>query len=173
VTVLANEYWAVENHTNYLPRIIQCNITTDLPKPGQDQLLAWELEGSGNWGPNMAASMWIAPNNNSWILLSKDNLKGPNGQIGEKWERYLLYHSTISNPGSYQIWVIMDSFDVDTVTNHDNPYTGWMALGDIGGVAFFLLILHTIVMTVAGVFFTNSSSFLNKPNSQEYTRITT
>jgi len=171
ITVLADTFIAVDQRYNYTTRRILCNVTTANPGVGVDGLLAWELEQASNWGPNMGASLWIAPNEAAWILLTKDIVHGTGGRA-ERWERYLLYHSTLSHPASYQITVLIDSFDVDIITLHDNPYTGWMALGDMGGVAFFLLILHTIVMIVVGVFFTNSSSFL-KPISQEYTRITT
>jgi len=39
-------------------------------------------------------------------------------------------------------------------------YNGWMTVGDIGGIAFFGVILHTIVMIIVGLFLANSSTFL-------------
>lgn len=41
-----------------------------------------------------------------------------------------------------------------------DSYNGWMALGDIGGFAFFMMILHTMVMMCIGVCFNNDSQFL-------------
>jgi len=171
VTVLADEFWALNIPRNWSSGRIVCNVLT-ANITGEDHLIAWELEGSTAWGPNEGASIWIGPNAAAWVLITKDVVQYPGSRSSVKWERVLLYHSSLWHSGNYSVSVVMDSFDVDTITTHDNPYTGWMALGDMGGVAFFLVILHTIVMTVVGLLFANTSSFL-KPGGQEYNRITT
>jgi len=39
-------------------------------------------------------------------------------------------------------------------------YTGWMATSDIGGAAFFLVIIHTIVMGLVSLCLENNSKYL-------------
>jgi len=44
-------------------------------------------------------------------------------------------------------------------------FNGWMGVGAIGGVAFFLYVLHTFVMGIIGCFIPNTSKFLGGANS--------
>jgi hypothetical protein len=70
------------------------------------------------------------------------------------------YQSTVSFPGYYVVSTIIESFGVEHLEQR-SLYNGWMAMGDVGGFAFFLLILHTIVMLGVGVFLANDSKFLH------------
>jgi len=49
-------------------------------------------------------------------------------------------------------------------------YTGWMAAADIGGFAFFLYIIHWIVVTFLGIFLQRTSKFLGVggPSAPQY-----
>jgi hypothetical protein len=61
--------------------------------------------------------------------------------------------------------VIIESFGVEHYEQR-SVYNGWMAMGDVGGFAFFLLILHTIVMLGVGVFLANDSRFLHSSGQE-------
>lgn len=52
---------------------------------------------------------------------------------------------------------VMHARDVD-------EFNGWKGVGDIGGLVFFLYILHTILMIIIGFFVNNDSKFLNREN---------
>jgi len=80
------------------------------------------------------------------------------------WDRSLLYHSTVSVPGQYYIEVIIGSYNVWHIDQTD-VYNGVMAMGDIGGFAFFLLVIHSIIMLFVGLCFLNNSTFLKNTGS--------
>jgi hypothetical protein len=148
------------NNERYQDMSINCVVNTLGTNMG-NTLIAWELEGEhiGSYGPNAYASIWIAPNNNSWVLLSKAVTK-PKGQPEfDAWERDLIYHSSVVNPGQYQVNIFMNSFRVVHFEFIDS-YDGWMMLGDVGGFAFFLLVLHTLTMIAFGLCFNKNSHFL-------------
>jgi len=143
-------------------RRIHCRFTTSYQSVVTDNLLIYfELEGEhiANFGANAYSAMMIAPNNNTWILLDKSYITFAGKPEREEWERELVYHSTVSQPGFYQISLIINRFWVihgeQTV-----KFTGWMALGEIGGFGYFLFLLHTLVMILAGIFFNNDARSL-------------
>jgi len=138
---------------------IYCNITTTGNSSG-NTLIAWEIEGNETQvGSNSYASIWIAPNNMAWVMLEQSIIGTPNGdEIA--WRRSLMYHSTVAVPGYYMVASIIGSFQVSHWEPSDS-YNGWMSIGQIGGVAFFLVILHSMVMIVLGIFLTNDSKLLN------------
>lgn len=141
---------------------VDCHITTtaDLSTPGP--LIAWELDGdleaSAHYGQHHQTT-WIAPNDHTWLILEKGVVKYQGENRKTEWGRNLVYHSTVSSSNTYHIQTIIGSFRVLHVEQQDS-YNGWMALGGIGGFAYFLLILHTIIMMAVGVIFTNDSKFL-------------
>jgi hypothetical protein len=150
------------NQTDALSsRSILCTIHTSTVTGPHDDLISMSLEHAQAFGWNAFPRLWIAPNNNAWVLLTKRYWVEPNGNVIEEWERDLLYHSTQSSPGNYTIRLVIDDFNVETVIARENYYTGFMAIGDIGGVAFFLVLLHTLAMTIVGCVIPNDSVFLS------------
>jgi len=141
---------------------IQCNITSSIPSniSADDMSLSWEVLGDQAWGPDSYSPIKIAPNQNSWVLISKIVTSD-----GTAWDRRLMYHSTVQIPGQYYVSTVIDSFRVMHIESYD-WFTGWMATGGVGGFAFFLLILHTIVMAVFGFKLTNDSRFLKGDATQ-------
>lgn len=126
-------------------------------------LIAWELDGdlqnTAYYGHHHH-SVWIAPNNNAWVMIEKAVVKYKGKPPATEWGRDLLYHSTESTVfGQYNIATILGTFRVAHLEQQDS-YNGWMALGGIGGFAYFLIILHTIIMIAVGIVFTNDSKFL-------------
>jgi len=139
---------------------IYCNFTTAGNTTSGNQLIAWEIEGNETQvGPNSYAGIWVAPNNLAWIMLEKSVI-GTNNGSEIAWRRNLLYHSTVSVPGVYNTATIIGSFLVNHFVPYDS-YNGWMSIGQIGGFAFFLVILHSSVMILMGIFMTNDSKLLN------------
>jgi len=140
---------------------ILCNMTTTGNSTMLGSLVAFEIEGTDeeSVGSNSYASIWIAPNNMAWVMLEKSIFTYANGGNITDWDRYLLYHSTQFTQNNYGIEVIIGNFEVWHIDQTD-IYNGMMAMGDVGGFAYFMLIIHSILMIFIGLCFLNTSSFL-------------
>jgi len=137
---------------------IECWINTTVPS-SENMLIAWEFEGDNHAaGAGAIASVWIGPSDGAWVLLSNEKLSW-NGVEYNDWHRKLVYHTSNEIPGVYRVAIIIDSFFVPHIESADS-YTGWMALGEVGGFAFFMVILQGILMLAFGFCFTNNSKFL-------------
>jgi hypothetical protein len=136
-----------------------------------NQLVGWELDHAHpNLGSRYYNTIWLGPRNSPgvWIFLKKAflqpqgamnrELAGPNGI--PVWEKSQLYHSTSHTPGYYVVRTLISSFRIDHFEQTDS-YDGWMAVGGMGGFAFWMVILHTIAMIVVGFILSNESKFLN------------
>jgi hypothetical protein len=158
----SNSFKAV-NDMQFNESRIYCEIVTEGAGPQGNLMMAFELEGTNvfAWGAGAYASTWFQPNDMTWIMLQKNVLQktkeNPSIQL---WERDLLYHSTNFLPHLYNVTVIMGSFYVRHFDPRDS-YNGWMTIGDIGGVGFFMACIHTLIMIIIGLFMANSSTFLN------------
>jgi len=75
------------------------------------------------------------------------------------WEKSSLVHNSQFTRGSYYVETIIETFRVEH-REQRGFYTGYMAIGGIGGFAFWMLILHTIVMILVGFCFSKESKFL-------------
>jgi len=135
------------------------NVSTDA-----DKVVGFEIVKAGEFG---IAFTWMNPNNNVWILLTKNILKFKDGNEKVMWGRQLVYHSSVTTTSSFQVSVLMDHFHVAHWVESDY-YNGWMCFGDVGGVAFFLVVLHTISMAIVGIFLDNNSKFLNGGGGSEF-----
>jgi len=147
---MAGDYASRES--NNLQCTFALNVSTDA-----DKIVGFEIVNDKEFG---LAYTWIRANLNAWVVLTKSIIqpKGQNEFI--VWGRQLLYHSSVFTTDNWTIDIKMDHFHVAHYEENDY-YTGWMAFGDIGGVAFFLVILHTIVMAVVGLCMDNNSKFLH------------
>jgi len=146
---------------------IYCEVLTTGFLGTDNRMLAFEIEGTNQyaWGPGDYASMWFQPNDEIQILLRKNywTQSHSSPQI-ILWERQLVYHSTNFAEDFYNVSVIMGNF----YTRHWQPkdaYNGWMAVGNIGGVAFFMVCIHTAIMAIVGLILTNTSTFLTSDES--------
>jgi len=141
---------------------ISCTLVTSGLGYQNNTMMSFGLEGEHqlSFGGQAFHSLWFAPNDNAWILLEKSTFQtSSSGSQQNMWRQTLAYHSTVYQPNFYNVSVLMGSF----IVTHFQPtdtFNGWMAIGDIGGVAYFMVLLHTLVMIVVGVFLSNSSSFL-------------
>lgn len=140
---------------------IFCSILTFGAGTDGNLEMAFELEGRGVFSMTGEAfsSVWFAPNNNAWIMLEKSILTDKRHTGIQLWQNTLLYHSTLFQPNFYNVTVIMGSHFVRHFEPKDN-YNGWMTVADIGGVGFFMVVIHGLAMIIFGLFFTNNSSFL-------------
>jgi len=140
---------------------IQCNFTTQSSESDGNELMAFEIEADQD-GANSYASMWFLPNNNTWILLTKNLIDGV-----AYWDRSMFYHSAQMNTPQgppplsllYCVTVIIDT----NLVRKSKPwdfYIGWQAVADIGGWAFMLVVLHRVAMGLIGVVLENDSVFL-------------
>jgi len=141
---------------------ISCNITTTGNDPLYGTMIAMSLEGENMIvGPDMTHSLWIAPTDEAWVLLTKGVSKLNKKTVVNDWTRKLVYQSTVSVPGFYHVRVIIEDFGIFHIDTED-VYNGWRAIGDIGGFAFALVLFHTAIMIIIGLCFYNNSSFLKK-----------
>jgi hypothetical protein len=144
---------------------INCVINTTNFSNNDNLMIAWALDPHNDFASNpYFASSSIRPNNEAWVLLEK-RVARPRHALdnGDReltfWRRRIHYQSTEADPGYYYVSTIIESFGVEHYEQKDF-YDGWQAMGDVGGFAFFLLILHSIVMLGVGVFLANDSKFL-------------
>jgi len=114
------------------------------------------------WNGAAYQGLTFFPNDMTWMMLKKTYFQRErHGDIVEIWDSQVMYHSSLhQNWNFYNVSVVMGDFFVDHLTQRDE-FTGWMTVGSIGGVAFFMTVLHTIVMIIIGCLFTNNSTFLN------------
>jgi len=146
---------------DFRERFITCTFATNYTID-PNYLIAFEFEGHNiaSYGINSFASVWFGPNNNTWILLNKAIVTYRNQMPLEEWDRELVYHSTVWHRGYYVVSIIINRFLV-IHAEQDQRYDGWSALGEIGGFAFFLLMLHSFMMILVGICFTNNAKTLN------------
>jgi len=109
----------------------------------------------------------------AWVLLRKavyntDQLTGHDSTGVDFWHRDLVYHSTATTLGHYSITTMISSFRVEHFEVADT-YNGWMAVGDIGGFVFWMVVLHTFAMIMVGLAFPNDSGFLQNKTSVQNT----
>jgi len=172
IAVNSEDFTASQNNSNfgeYWTNRIRCNISTT-GNVG-NLLIAFEIEDNNTQlvGPNAYASIWIAPNQHSWVELDKGLFTDSTGNVITQWYRNLIYHSTIAVIGQYNVSVDIGGFWVSHVDQSD-IYSGFMSLGDVGGFAFFMLVIHALLMIILGVCFANTSEFLGGKSSSEVDR---
>eukprot|EP01114_Cavostelium_apophysatum_P017802 TRINITY_DN536_c0_g1_i1.p1 TRINITY_DN536_c0_g1~~TRINITY_DN536_c0_g1_i1.p1 ORF type:complete len:314 (+),score=37.55 TRINITY_DN536_c0_g1_i1:61-942(+) len=164
--VRADQYSMVQN--NWVPADmlgISCNVQTIGNNTQEGNLIAWEIEGKNMFvGGDPYETQWIAPTNGSWIQLIKGETETKDHGNITTWERNLIYHTNVHTKGYYHVRVVIESW----LIRHFSfvvTYNGWQAVGGIGGIAFFLVLIHTAFMAVIGFCFGNDSSFLNKSST--------
>jgi len=156
---------------------ITCNFNTIGWNTTENQNIGWEFHSPvGHLGPSRYYStLYLAPRSRpgAWVMLNKayisplsgdSEITGSNSRSIPIWEKKFVYHSTLSTPGVYSITTMVSSFRVMHYEQTDT-FNGWMAIGAIGGFAFWMVILHTICMIVIGIFFSNESKFLTNHNA--------
>jgi len=140
---------------------IACNISTYGQIDQVGPMIAFGLEGQNNYialqDPH--APLWIAPTQFAIIELNR-MITTINGVKATLWDRQLFYLSDAApTRQTYQIFVTVNGFGAFDY-GQQNLYNGWRATGDIGGFAFFLVMIQTGVMILLGFCFVNGSSFL-------------
>jgi len=151
---------AENKHGAFRERVISCVLNT-FNTSDRNYLISFELEGThiAHYGANSHFNLWIGPNNNTWVLLDKSYITYQGRPTLEEWERELVYHSTVWHHGKYVVSVIINRFFV-THGEQGLKYDPWRALGEIGGFAYFLLLLHGLMMMFVGICFNNDAKIL-------------
>jgi len=107
--------------------------------------------------------LFITPSNGALVEIMMATFKPLSGPTTNHWEKRLYYRSNaptnIGNAYAFTIDIEVAAFDVFHYEQTDF-YTGWMSAADIGGAAFFLLVIHTIVMGLIALCLENNSKFL-------------
>jgi len=157
-SVTANNVWG-DFYTG--DTIIECNLTTTGEEPDGNNMVVWAEEdpNSANFGGVNSRTAFIGPDSDSWVVIEKEVLDTHEHGEVTVWHKELVYHSTNFTRGTYRIATVLGSFRVPHFFLQ-NAYNGWMGLADVGGFAFFSIILHTIVMMFVGICMDNDSRFL-------------
>lgn len=135
---------------------ILCSFDTIGLLNGENTLIGFQIQES------FGQPVWIAPTQDAWVLLSKAIFKPEGSAQIPFWSSKLVYHSSVdANQTSYKVAVIIDTFLVFHYDEYDF-YTGLMNAADLGGFAYFLFLLMTVVMILVGIILDNDSSFLKR-----------
>jgi len=143
---------AVTSSNNWL----NCAVNMTAP-PGSDRYLAFKVNAGESFDPN-DVYQWLQSSNGAYISLSLARVKS-GGSFQNYWSSKVSYRTNVAVKDLYIAILQMESFHVLNYEKTD-WYTGWMAAADIGGFAFFLVILHWMVMTFLNIFMENNSKFL-------------
>jgi len=138
---------------------VVCFVNTTGVEPDGNNLIVWEDDLFTPFGDVDSHSVWITPTKRALVVLDKEMIY--THDLGEvtTWHKRLDYRTSVSIPGQYIIATILGTFRVPHFFEQ-NSYNAWMGVSDVGGFAFFTIILHTIVMMILGVCLDNDSRFL-------------
>jgi len=152
---------------------IKCSFQTNAVSNSMNSLVLFQLEGEkiANWGGALQDVIYFGPNQDAWILLSKSWVKFSGFYAQEEWKKVLEYHSTTHIKGQYNVQIILNSFNVHHA-EQQSAYDGWMALGGSGGFAYFMVVIHVIVMMLVGIALNNDTKFLG-PKDISYEPVST
>lgn len=140
----------------FVPLIRQESQIYDLTQLGYS-LLAFRVDAGEVFNKHHIWT-YLQSNNKAYLSLRLTRIKA-GGSFQNHWSTSVSYQTTSETPNMYVVILQLDSFHIFNYEETD-WYTGWMAAADIGGFAFFLYILHFIVMTVLNVVLENNSKFL-------------
>jgi len=160
-SIYADSVYSQNNMSlNYTVNRIYCNMTTNGYSMQNNSMIMWEIETEDTTPQfNPFNPLWISPNPFAWVMLEKSVFTSASGVVTPYWSKDLLLHSTLSTPGQYNTVIIIGTFKV-WHTDQTDLYNGMMSTGQVGGFAFFTVILHSIVMLIVGMCMENNSSFL-------------
>jgi len=133
---------------------LDCTFNVTGPNSG-DRVILVVFTDEANFGNSVT---YVQPQQNAVIGLVKTVVKG-NGVSSNLWGRNLMYQSSVSEGGLFAVRFQYDTFTVFHWVE-DSGFDSWLSVGGIGGFAFFMLILHTILMTIVEICIPNESKFL-------------
>jgi len=143
---------------------IRCSVNTTGVDPTGNTFIVWSAEAPSFFGDVESHDLYVAPTAHALIVLDSEVVDTHEHGEFTMWNKRLEYTTTVSNPGQYNITTVIGSFGVPHFYEQ-NPYTGWMGVADVGGFAFFTIILHTIMMMAVGLCLDNNSRFLKGEDS--------
>jgi len=150
VFVGANGYYASQSENH-----LDCKI--NVTGPNADKVLLFQIYEQATFG---ASIMWVAPNDNAVIYLTKTIIQPKGKDASVIWSHQISYHSTVVEGDFFYVRISFDNFAVFH-WQEDSGFDSWLSVGGIGGFAFFMLIMHTVFMTIVGTCLPNESKFLN------------
>lgn len=133
---------------------IQCSWNSTGWKKRDNNLVKWKTTQDDS------NSAYIKPNGEAWVLINKMEFKLPGSKsFTPFWTSQTQYQSTIGFPNSYNVAVVINRYYVNYIEQYEF-YNGLMSASDLGGFAFFLSLLVTVVMIIVGFVLDNDSHFL-------------
>jgi len=124
----------------------------------QDEILLFGIDGESREFRTFRHS-YLFPNNMTHIGLERIEIRPMFRPVEYNWIKTVNYLSSDHSPGFYHVGVQIDSFrQIHYVQGNDDP--GFVAVGDIGGFTYFLLLIHIVLMFFVGFCLPNKSKFL-------------
>jgi len=146
---------------NFNTSHIYCHINTTATHVGNNSMLVWRTER----GRGIVSDLFLRHNSQIWVVLRPVNF-AIGGTHHQDWERELVYHSSVAHPGQFSVRTVIATF-IETDVRRVDIYDGYRAIGDIGGFMYFMVILHTLLLIIAGAFLSNTSKFLGGEVSRQ------
>jgi len=155
-SVAGSQFTGVLNNTGSLTAYnnLDCTFNVTGPVTGDRVILVAFTENTdlGN------TITYIQPTQNAVLGIVKTVIKG-NGVNSNVWGRNLMYQSSVADGQLFAVRMQYDTFSVFHWVE-DSGFDSWLSVGGIGGFAFFMIILHTILMTLVEICLPNESKFL-------------
>jgi len=164
--ILGNRITAERQGRNFNPGslpAIRCEVTTSVfGNATADSAL--DISIARSWGGD---TIWVTPNENAWVDLGIIVMKPLGGRNTDGFTTYskrLAYHGQVAVNGHYIVHFLAADFFALHYDQTDS-YDGWMTTADIGGFAFFMVVIHAVVLFAASVFLDDHSTFLKPTES--------
>lgn len=152
------------------PDRIQCNFTLTPGSVTEDvnRMIKFEILAENylerEYGHDNVA-LFIRDGQQAIVELSKREIILHHKKYIPEWRKKLSYRPIQQTDYFYTIDITMQTFLVRTYEQADN-YNGWMSASDVGGFAYFLVIIHIMALIIVGFVLDNDAEFLKPGGSR-------
>jgi len=134
---------------------LTCYINITAPQ-GADTSIAITVAQDSPFGKEV---VYVRPTMGAVVAISKIVVKAKGQQEAYTWRYNMQYKYDVVQPNYFVVKFVINNFMV-THFVEDIGFDSWLSIGGIGGFAYFMVILHTIAMTLVGLCLTPESKFL-------------
>eukprot|EP01120_Amphizonella_sp_Union-15-10_P002661 TRINITY_DN12968_c0_g1_i1.p1 TRINITY_DN12968_c0_g1~~TRINITY_DN12968_c0_g1_i1.p1 ORF type:complete len:311 (-),score=33.32 TRINITY_DN12968_c0_g1_i1:1-888(-) len=166
VQVLASNFFTSSSLLRY--ERIKCTVLVSQPLGPENNMIKWEIVGQSDQSID-PSSIYIRPNDDAWILLTKSVYWSKNGASQDLYDKKLVYHTTLYRFSTFNLTIFFDTYKVWNYV--EKSYPGWSSIAQIGGFWFFLVVMHSLAMVGVGCIFPNMSGFLRGESVKEARKI--
>jgi len=130
---------------------------------GANKMLLVQISEDSGFG---TTTTWIQPNSNAWMLLTRTDVASGSKKDQVIWHTNIVYHSTVPSNEFFNVKFVYNTFAVFH-WYESIGFDAWLSVGGAGGFAFFMVILHTILMLLIGLCIPDDSKFLHSTSAGE------